>query len=456
MLNETEETTKETPEKIESSDQAVDAKETDKVTGSDGTSLSVGENGKPVVASDVASATDETAKSAERGSSSVEKQPPDEDASSSPEPAEGEDHGAAADLTAKSDTTLERGDRPIPVAPVPDPSARSSAGSVGLLILGGIIAGLIGVLAPRYIDDFLGRTSEGPTPADNAATISGQTTQLADQGAQIASLQATADELVARDVSAAIDAAVAPLSATIGGATGRLESLSTELSALTERVETIALRPTATGLEPQEFDAALEEFRTELRAAIDSAQAEIEDARATAEQISDDAFKAEQEAAARAAWSQVRSALDAGSPYRESLEEVRNAIEVTVPEPLVAHADSGIASLASLQGDFPSAARNALEASVRATAGDGAMDRLTAFLRVQTGARSLVARDGDDPDATLSRAEAALRDGDVASALSELTGLPESGQATMSDWASAAQSRLDVLAAAADLTQTLE
>jgi len=457
LLNETEETAKEVSQKSESSNQKLEAEATEKATTPDRESPDAEEISASVVSSDFTNATDEIVMSAERGTSSVEEPAPNVDTSSVSEPAESEDRGAAAeDLTAENDTTVQRDDPGVPVTPASEPPARSSAGSVGLLILGGIIAGLIGVLAARYIDDFLGRTAEGPTPADNAATISGQTAQLADQKAQIAALQTTVEELAARDVPAAIDAAVAPLSATFGEATGRLETLSTELSALSERVETIAMRPTATGVEPQEFDAALEDFRDELRAAIDSAQSEIEDARATAEQISDNAFKAEQEAVARAAWSQVRAALDAGSPYRESLEEVRNAIEVPVPEPLVAHADSGIASLASLQGEFPSAARNALEASIRATAGDGAMDRLTAFLRVQTGARSLTARDGDDPDATLSRAEAALRDGDVASALSELTGLPESGQATMSDWASAAQTRVDVLAAAADLTRTLE
>jgi hypothetical protein len=118
----------------------------------------------------------------------------------------------------------------------------------------------------------------------------------------------------------------------------------------------------------------------------------------------------------------------------------------------LAPAGDGVPSLAALVDAFPPAARDALDASIRATMGEGALDRVSAFLRVQTGARSLEPRAGDDPDAVLSRAEAALRAGDLETTLAELTALPEAGQAAMADWIQAARTRFEAVEAARALT----
>ena len=124
-----------------------------------------------------------------------------------------------------------------------------------------------------------------------------------------------------------------------------------------------------------------------------------------------------------------------------------------MPPALSGPAADGVPTLTELVDSYPEAARAALDASIRANVDGGAFDRFTAFLRVQTGARSLEPREGDDPDAILSRAEAAVRAGDLAQALTELAALPEDGQAAMAGWTQSARTRLDALEAAQGLTQ---
>jgi hypothetical protein len=86
--------------------------------------------------------------------------------------------------------------------------------------------------------------------------------------------------------------------------------------------------------------------------------------------------------------------------------------------------------------------------------GDG-REAIAKATKAQLGLRTLTPREGDDPDAVLSLAQAALDGGDVAAALSELDALPASGQAEMADWRATAQARVDAIAAAGDLAQTL-
>jgi hypothetical protein len=347
-----------------------------------------------------------------------------------------------------------------PATKLTQPPQRSGMGSVALLLAGGAVAALIGFFAARYLDDLAAQNAEGPTPTENAAA-------LVDQSARLDSLQAGLAEVAARDIGGEIAAAVDPLKSELDSAltdtNGRLDTISGSLTELTERVETLAMRPVATGIDADAFDEALTEFRGDLNAAIEEANAAVADAKAeitaarsTAEQISDQAFQAEQASIARAAWSQVVAALDSGTPYVEPLAEARDALTEPVPEVVEMHAETGIPTLASLQEGFPDAARSALDSSIRAENSDGALDRLTAFIRVQSGARSLTPREGDDPDAILSRAEANVQSGELEAALAEIQALPEAGQAALSGWRDAAETRIAATSAAADLAQQLE
>ena len=148
----------------------------------------------------------------------------------------------------------------------------------------------------------------------------------------------------------------------------------------------------------------------------------------------------------------IQAALDTGEPFATALGGLTGA---EVPEALSTVADTGVASLSQLQTTYDDAARAALSASLRDLADGDASARISSFLKAQLGLRSLTPREGDDPDAVLSRAQATLDSGDVAAALRELDALPTAGQAEMADWRATAQARVDAVAAAGDLAQTL-
>lgn len=208
--------------------------------------------------------------------------------------------------------------------------------------------------------------------------------------------------------------------------------------------------------------AAMEQEATDQRAALEqemaARQAELEERQAAlqaeAEEVRASALSEAQEAELREALAKLDVALESGAAFEGVLTALPEGF--AVPEALSAHAGSGVASLPALRASYPDLARDALDASIRATVADDATGRLVAFLRSQTGARSLAPREGDDPDAVLSRAEAALRNGELAAAVAELQALPEDGQAVMADWAARAQARLDVMAARESLSAALQ
>ncbi|MCZ8151418.1 MAG: hypothetical protein O9292_03330, partial [Rhodobacteraceae bacterium] len=131
-----------------------------------------------------------------------------------------------------------------------------------------------------------------------------------------------------------------------------------------------------------------------------------------------------------AALDRIAAALDSGSPFAAAAAE----LGPDLPPALADHAASGLPTIADLQISFEEAARRALEEALRANMGESWTDRVSNFLRSQTGLRSLTPREGNDPDAVLSRAEAALGQGRVADALAELDAMPEAGKPALSDW----------------------
>jgi len=349
----------------------------------------------------------------------------------------------------------------VPAEPVEHPRIARGPGFFTLL-LGGVIAGGIGFAVSEY--DLLNRGGDDQTAllAQQLSEQSGQIEDLtaraaeaAEAAAQASALASTAaqpdDIATLRDTIANLPTPSAPgvpdpaLADRLDAVELRLEDLTAQIAALPVGAAPEAVVAMQTRL------AALQAELEDQRAAVADATAAASDATAAASDARSSATEETRRITVQAALAQISAALENGAPFVDATATLQNAGGVTVPAGLQDNAAEGVATLAALQRDFPLAARDALNLSIRETSGGGVVDRFGAFLRAQTGARSLDARDGDDPDAVLSRAEAALKTEDIEQALTELAALPASGQAAMANWAARAEARLAAVSALADL-----
>jgi len=343
------------------------------------------------------------------------------------------------------------------------PVARAMAGLWGG-VLGGVLAlalgfGALWLLRPSLFSD------PAPVPPADTASLPAEFAQLS---AELASLRAELDRAQAAPIAGAgFEARIGTLQADIAlrldEVSAELERLSASLSVFEGRLAQVEARPPVfegdaaevTGELVAEMQAALEAQRAEIGALADDARARIAAAEAEAAALQDAAAAASKRGMARAALSRLLAALDAGGPFAAPLGDLRAASGLAIPDALSQRAEAGVPTLAALRDRFPEAARAAIAASLPAQSDGGMMERLGAFLRVQTGARSVVPREGDDADAVLSRAEQALRIGQIAEAIALVDDLPEAGRAAMADWRSEAAARLTAVTAAAELAQAL-
>ncbi len=393
-----------------------------------------------------------------------------------------------ADGAAVETRELDEIERPVADAqakprmgPPPIPPSRGvGAGGVAALILGGVIAAGLGVAAARLIfpEGWPGQSAATEAAiADVRGAVESQSARIDSVDDAVAGLASSLAALEAAqpridDLSSSLESGLADADRSLGALSERLDAAESRITDVTTDLEALAMRPMPEGLDTSSIEAEVDRFRNELSAAVEAARGEIVAAQREAEEIraaaADEAAQREAEAAQRAAdmeaealaeadaatrraaMARVLAAIENGDPYAQHL-----ALLPEAPSALAGPAAEGVPTLVELQQSFPDAARAALDASIRAEAGGGTMDRLTAFLRVQSGVRSLEPKEGDDPDAVLSRAEAAIRAGDIELALAELEDLPESGKKTIADWATSARTRLDALSAAKSLSEQL-
>ncbi|MDF0597900.1 hypothetical protein [Psychromarinibacter halotolerans] len=347
--------------------------------------------------------------------------------------------------------------KPVDAAPRPEPQPAQSG--VGGMLIGGVLAALIGA-AVIVFAQALGLVSFGGADEETLARIDQLEAELADAQSALSTAQ---DEV----------AALAEAEPDLSAVTDQMDSLRTDLDALSgtlddtnQRLSDVAVQQIPEAELPAAISAAYDEQLGDLLAtidgrfedmqgALDERLAELDATRSAASEAEAAAIAAAQLAEARAAFSVVSTALETGNAYAEPLQQVAELSGAEVPDPLSAHAEDGIPTLDALQDSFPDAARAALTVSSRSAAEDGELSAFQAFLRTQVGARSLEPREGNDPDAILSRAEAAVAAADLDTALTELQALPQEGQDAMSEWAAQATVRRDVLAAAEQLSEQL-
>lgn len=358
-----------------------------------------------------------------------------------------------------------------PDAPLAEtaPNSKSGGGFLGgflggALASGGILAGLW-ALAPNLFR---------PPQVDTAplsAGIEEQRTQTDSLKSEIASLKTELQNLQNTPATAGegFETRLGTLEADL---TARIEELSetigqqtSTLSILEGRLAQVEARPPVfsgdaseeTGALIAQMRTALEAQRTEINALADAAQERLEAAEAEAAALRDNTQAATKLAVGRAALSRLLAAMDAGGPFAAPLSDLAEVTGQSMPAALLNSAETGVPTLSSLRETFPDAARAALAATSREGLADdaGFSDRIGAFLKTQTGARSLEPREGDDPDAILSRAEAALADNRIEDAVSLIDQLSETGRDAMAGWRAQADTRIAALSAAQTLAKSL-
>ncbi len=329
-------------------------------------------------------------------------------------------------------------------------------------VFGGVIAAGIGFGAAQFMPQIWPDTNNEVTAqlatdiAGHAERLSELNAVLATQGTEIAAIAGTAAK--AADLSKVVDTSTAAHT----DIAAQFQRIDETLGALETRLTEVEKRPIAGAAATDSAVAAYERELTAMRETLAAQrsqietvaqEAEVQIARAN-EQATNLQASAEATANAalmRAALLRIDARLENGGGFVSALSDLAQASGQTADPELLAAAQSGVATLAQLQRDFPAAARLAISAAVAETADDTTMGKLGAFLRTQTGARSLSAREGDDPDAILSRAEAALKTGDIPTVLAEIETLPQSGRDEMASWVTAAQYRIDTVAAVTSL-----
>ena len=339
-------------------------------------------------------------------------------------------------------------EEPVAETAAPTPNAQEPARKGGFvpMVLGGVIAAVIGFGGAVYFGDQLG------LGADTDAALSEMTAKLEAQDDALAALNEKLAKTV--DVSNGAQAASVEAAALVAKMEEVLSAYTTELGTVSEAVATlearlteIEKRPLSEGLNA----AAIAAYEREVKDLKDLVAAQ----KAEAAELKDKADLSAKAALARSSVTRIVAALESGAPYRAAVVDLRSSTGEGVAAVLEDHADSGVITLSALIESYPEAARAAL-ARVREDKVDvGTGNKLGNFLKTQFGARSVEARDGTDTDAILSRAEAALKAGDLAAALSELDTLAEGPKTVMADWVAQAQTRAAATQAAEDLAQTL-
>lgn len=384
----------------------------------------------------------------------------------------------ASDPTSEPQTGGSDGPPPaVYPTPATQPEPQPRRGGFFPMVLGGLVAGLIGYGAAQYV---------GPDgwPFGRQATDTGATTGQ-DTQAQLDALRAEVEAATQR--STALEAEVTSLGGKVSDGTAPLvdridalqiatEDTDERLAALEDRPEPQAEVAPATQKALTDLGSRLDEGLatvndtlaatrndqealrgtvTELAGRVDALESGLESRLSEVSEVRESAEAAESRARRQAALADIQAALTSGAPYQEPVSTLGAESTDEIPQALTAAAPDGVPTLAELQDRFPDAARDALGSSIKATAGSDPVSRFGAFLRTQTGARSLSARDGDDPDAVLSRAQDAMNQGQLETALAELEALPEEGRAAMSDWLTDAEGRLAVVNAFDDYSASL-
>ena len=322
--------------------------------------------------------------------------------------------------------------------------------SIVASLVGGLVAGAVGFLVAISLPQLTDQSEKVEQALSGIEAVVADVAVLNEQMNELRGLIRPPPDLsVLEGDIAALEDKVGKLGPEIGGmqttTSDEISDLGARLAALSRRVEALETSSGDASLsQAVQTEEQLSRFRGQLDQLVADAEARIADAEAKVAEAEASALEADGASAAgnRFAIARLRAAVESGAPYSDIISTMED-----VPSELADHARTGIPTPHALQQEFPGAARAALAAS-RSISGDGTVgDRIVAFLRQATNARSLTPREGDSADAVLSRAEARVAEGDLPAALAELESLPRASRSAMAGWIAKAEYRLAVLGA---------
>ncbi|AML50835.1 COG4223 family protein [Falsihalocynthiibacter arcticus] len=364
---------------------------------------------------------------------------------------EARDEAVIPDIAPDADVASEKPDADGNIEPV----AKKRAGIPALL--GGAVAAILGFGVAQVVPE--GWPVAGKDTSEMDAKIASQSTEIVELKRMI---ETQTDALGGKVDEVKYTSELTALSQEnkqdVVGVNAELDALSASVEQLSVRLTDLEKRPISSN---DASDAAVAAYERELTAMRETlaaqktqietvakeAEAKISKATSQAEELQAGATAIANAALLRAGMSNINSAIEGGNSFDAALTDITKATGKEASAQLQAASISGVATVADLRRAFPSAARAAIAAVAYETTDESAIDRLGAFLRSQTGARSLEPRAGDDPDAILSRAEAAVGDANLQEALSEISSLPPASQQAMADWMKSATYRLETQAA---------
>jgi len=326
---------------------------------------------------------------------------------------------------------------PPPPPPAPPPVHATAQGPS---FLGPVLGGALAAVAGFALSHFNAFGIVGPDTSARLAALASRVAVLeaapAPQATDLTRLEGGLSDLQSR--IAALEAAPVPPAPDLSA----LETLDQRLAAIEAMpssggdASTAALAAKLAELERRLASLPTEGVDT---AEVDAALARLEAAEAEAAARASAAADAAAAAERALALDRLRAAAASG-PFEAELQALADA-DLTAA--LSSHS-AGVATVATLQAEFPDLVRRALDVA-RAAEGDGGWGaRITDFLAAQTGARPLTPREGTTPDAVLSRADFAVTEGRLDDAVTELALLAPEVQAVFDDWSARATARLTV------------
>ncbi len=353
---------------------------------------------------------------------------------------------------AEPDAEMDPEPEPIEVPAEPAPALQDAPqrkSGVMPMLLGGVIAAGIGFGAAYFVQQ---------QSAPDTSVLQDVQAKLLEQSESLTSLSAKVDNIPAPDPVELSDlqAQIETTSQNWAALEGRIDAIQGTVTEMTARLTALEERPIASQVpdQPAVDAAALDAELAALRASLDSQKGELAQMMQEVEGERIAAVAAARAADAKSALSDIRTALEAGSPFTAELAAFSGTSDLDISAALQTAAQTGVITQALLQESLPSAARTAL-AAARDAEGTATGGGLTGFLSKQLNMRSVAPREGDDANAVLSRIEAATRAGDLETALMEFDALPDVAQAPLADWAAQASLRRDALRDAAVLASTL-